>query len=161
LGIDILLFTLFFYHHKVHTKSSFSMMHNLFFYHLFWLIILKYRCALVMMNTWHTKIRRPLYIPCIQFWVLQIYCDILAPGIGYPSPMLSRINSVLIPTRCIFFFGRLSLKNLQVKRAWLGAIWDGWPTGKFSRVGPRVITSSLMMKLLLHLYYGVPIDKAY
>jgi hypothetical protein len=39
-----------------------------------------------------------------------------------------------IPTRCIFFFGSLSRKNLQVKRAWLGAIWDGLPTEKFSRV---------------------------
>jgi hypothetical protein len=32
------------------------------------------------------------------------------------------------------FFRSLSRKNLQVKRAWLGAIWDEWPTGKFSRV---------------------------
>jgi hypothetical protein len=51
-----------------------------------------------------------------------------------PGPRLNRINNVIIPTRCIFFFGSLSQKNLQVKRAWLGAIWDGWPTGKFSRV---------------------------
>jgi hypothetical protein len=61
-------------------------------------------------------------------------CDILAPGMGCPGPRFNRINSVIIPTRCIFFFGSLSRKNLQVKRAWLGAIWDGWPTGKFSRV---------------------------
>jgi hypothetical protein len=27
-----------------------------------------------------------------------------------------------------------SQKNLQVKRAWLKAIWDEWPIGKFSRV---------------------------
>jgi hypothetical protein len=47
---------------------------------------------------------------------------------------LNRINKVSITTRCIFFFGSLSRKNLQVKRAWLGLIWDGWPTGKFSRV---------------------------
>jgi hypothetical protein len=40
-------------------------------------------------------------------------------------PKLNRINSVLIPTRCVLFFGSLSRKNLQVKRAWLGAIWDG------------------------------------
>jgi hypothetical protein len=49
-------------------------------------------------------------------------CDILAPGMGCPGPRLNRINSVIIPTRCIFFFGSLSRKNLQVKRAWLGAI---------------------------------------
>jgi hypothetical protein len=61
-------------------------------------------------------------------------CDILAPGMGCPGPRLNRINRVIISTRCIFFFGSLSQKNLQVKRAWLGAIWDGWPTGKFSRV---------------------------
>jgi hypothetical protein len=53
------------------------------------------------------------------------HCDILAPGMGCPGPRLNRINSVIIPTRCIFFFGSLSRKNLQVKRAWLGAIWDG------------------------------------
>jgi hypothetical protein len=52
-------------------------------------------------------------------------CDILAPGMGCPGPRLNRINSVIIPTRCIFFFGSLSRKNLQVKHAWLGAIWDG------------------------------------
>jgi hypothetical protein len=52
-------------------------------------------------------------------------CDILAPGMGCPGPRLNRINSVIIPIRCIFFFGSLSRKNLQVKRAWLGAIWDG------------------------------------
>jgi hypothetical protein len=44
-------------------------------------------------------------------------CDILAPGMGYPSPRLNRINRVIISTRCIFFFGSLSRKNLQVKRA--------------------------------------------
>jgi hypothetical protein len=33
-----------------------------------------------------------------------------------------------------YFFGSLSRKNLQVKCAWLGAIWDEWLTGKFSRV---------------------------
>jgi hypothetical protein len=43
----------------------------------------------------------------------------------YPSPRLNRINRVYIPTRCIFFFRSLSCKDLQVKRAWLGAIWDG------------------------------------
>jgi hypothetical protein len=52
-------------------------------------------------------------------------------GWWYPSPRRNRINRVSIPTRCIFFFGSLSRKNLQVKRAWLRAIWDGWPTGKF------------------------------
>jgi hypothetical protein len=52
-------------------------------------------------------------------------CDILAPGMGYPGPRLNRINRVIISTRCIFFFGSLSRKNLQVKRAWLRAIWDG------------------------------------
>jgi hypothetical protein len=49
-------------------------------------------------------------------------CDTLAPGMGYPGPRLNRINRVFIPTRCIFFFGSMSQKNLQVKRAWLGAI---------------------------------------
>jgi hypothetical protein len=49
-------------------------------------------------------------------------CDILAPRMGCPGPILNRINSVIIPTRCIFFFGSLYRKNLQVKRAWLGAI---------------------------------------
>ena len=44
---------------------------------------------------------------------------------GNPSSRLNKINRVSIPTRCIFFFGSLSRKNLQVKRAWLGAIWDG------------------------------------
>jgi hypothetical protein len=48
--------------------------------------------------------------------------------------MLNRINRVSIPTRCIFFFGSLSQKNLQVKHTWLGEIWDGCPTGMFSRV---------------------------
>jgi hypothetical protein len=49
-------------------------------------------------------------------------CDILAPRMGYPRPRLHRINRVSIPIRCIFFFRSLSRKNLQVKRAWLGAI---------------------------------------
>jgi hypothetical protein len=52
-------------------------------------------------------------------------CDILAPGMGYPGPRLNRLNRVIISIRCIFFFGSLSRKNLQVKRALLGAIWDG------------------------------------
>jgi hypothetical protein len=52
-------------------------------------------------------------------------CDILAPRMGYPDLRLNRIDRVFIPTRCIFFFGSLSRKNLQVKRAWIGAIWDG------------------------------------
>jgi hypothetical protein len=55
----------------------------------------------------------------------RVDCDIMALGMGYPGPRLNRINSVSIKTRCIFFFGSLSRKNLQVKRAWLGAIWDG------------------------------------
>jgi hypothetical protein len=49
-------------------------------------------------------------------------CDILAPGMGCPGTRLNRINSVIIPTRCIFFFGSLSRKNLEVKHACLGAI---------------------------------------
>jgi hypothetical protein len=52
-------------------------------------------------------------------------CDIQAPRMGYPSPRLNGINTVFIPIRCIFFFESLSRKNLQVKRVWLGAIWDG------------------------------------
>ena len=46
-------------------------------------------------------------------------CDILAPGMGCPGPRLNTINSVIIPTRCIFFFGSLSQKNIEDKRAWL------------------------------------------
>jgi hypothetical protein len=49
-------------------------------------------------------------------------CDILAPGMRFSGPRLNRINSVIILTRCIFFFGSLPRKNLQVKRAWLGEI---------------------------------------
>jgi hypothetical protein len=52
-------------------------------------------------------------------------CDILAPGMGYPGPRLNRINRVIISTRCILFFRKPIPKNLQVKRDWLGAIWDG------------------------------------
>jgi hypothetical protein len=44
---------------------------------------------------------------------------------GNPSSRLNKINRVSIPTRCIFFFGSLSRKNLQFKHAWIGAIWDG------------------------------------
>jgi hypothetical protein len=32
-----------------------------------------------------------------------VNCDILAPRMGCPGPRLNRINSVIIPTRCIFF----------------------------------------------------------
>jgi hypothetical protein len=61
--------------------------------------------------------------------------DITIPlGSWYPGPRLNRINTISIQVRCIFFFRSLSRKNLQVKHAWLGAIWDGWPTEKFSRV---------------------------
>ena len=52
-------------------------------------------------------------------------CDIVPPGMGYLGPRLHRINRVLIPIRCILFFGSLSQNNLRVKRAWFGAIWDG------------------------------------
>jgi hypothetical protein len=53
---------------------------------------------------------------------IGVDCDIMAPGMGYPGPRLNTINSVLVLTRCIFFFRSLSRKNLQVKRALLGAI---------------------------------------
>jgi hypothetical protein len=43
-------------------------------------------------------------------------------GWWYPCLRFNRINRVSILTRCIFFFGNLSRKNLQVKHAWLGAI---------------------------------------
>jgi hypothetical protein len=33
-----------------------------------------------------------------------------------------------------YFFESISRESLQVKRAWLGAIWDGCPTMKFSWV---------------------------
>jgi hypothetical protein len=52
-------------------------------------------------------------------------CDIMAPGMMISWPRLNRINRVSIPIRCILFFESLSRKNLQVKRAWLGAILDG------------------------------------
>jgi hypothetical protein len=56
--------------------------------------------------------------------------DILAPVDGHhPSPRLNKINRVLISIRCIFFFGRLSRKNLQVKRAWPKEIL-GWVTDR-------------------------------
>jgi hypothetical protein len=61
-------------------------------------------------------------------------CDILAPGMRCPGPRLNRINSVIILTRCIFFFGSLSRKSLQVKRAWLGEIWYGYRPEVFSGV---------------------------
>jgi hypothetical protein len=50
---------------------------------------------------------------------------------GYPGQRLNRINRLFVSTRCIFFFGSLSRKNLHVKCAWIGAIWDGWLTRKF------------------------------
>jgi hypothetical protein len=52
-------------------------------------------------------------------------------GWWYPGSRLNRINRVSIPTRCIFFFESLSRKDLQLKRACLGAIWDGWPIRNF------------------------------
>jgi hypothetical protein len=58
-------------------------------------------------------------------WPLGWWCS---------GPRHNRINRVSIPTRCIFFFGSLSRKNLQVKRSWLGAICDGWQTGNFFQV---------------------------
>jgi hypothetical protein len=62
---------------------------------------------------------------CMNSPKVGAHCDILAPGMGYSGSRLNRINRVFIPIRCIFFFGSPSRKNLQVKRAWLGAIWDG------------------------------------
>jgi hypothetical protein len=58
-------------------------------------------------------------------------CDILALGMGYPGPRLNRINRVFIPTRCIFFFGSLSRKNLQVKRVGLEQFGMGDRPGSF------------------------------
>src|SRR5688572_9068776 len=64
------------------------------------------------------------FIPFIDLYHTQELgihsCDMLAPGMGYPGPRLNRINRVFIPIRCIFFYGSLSRKNLQVKRVWLG-----------------------------------------
>jgi hypothetical protein len=52
-------------------------------------------------------------------------CDILAPWDGdFLAQDLIELIEYPLPTRCIFFFGSLSRKNLQAKRAWLGAIWD-------------------------------------
>jgi hypothetical protein len=53
------------------------------------------------------------------------------PGWWFTGSSLNRINRVFIPIRCIFFYESMSWKNLQVKRVWLEAIWDGWPTGSF------------------------------
>jgi hypothetical protein len=61
----------------------------------------------------------PHYSKCMHVF------DILALGMGYPGSRLNIINRVSIPIWCIFFFGSLCRKNLQVKRARLGAIWDG------------------------------------
>ena len=86
-------------------------------------------------NHWHVALGfLPSIKPKHSRTSPQQTCDILAPGMGYPGPRLNRINRVFIPTRCIFFFGSLSQKNLQVKCAWLRAILDEWPTEKFSRV---------------------------
>jgi hypothetical protein len=52
-------------------------------------------------------------------------CDILAPGDG---DILAQGLIELIKysyQQGVSFFGSLSRKNLQVKRDWLGAIWDG------------------------------------
>jgi hypothetical protein len=45
------------------------------------------------------------------------------------SPRLNRINSILIPLSCNFFFGSPSAKNSRVKHAWPGAIL-GWVTDR-------------------------------
>jgi hypothetical protein len=45
------------------------------------------------------------------------------------SPRLNRINSILIPLSCNFFFGSPPAKNSGVKRAWPGAI-SGWVTDR-------------------------------
>jgi hypothetical protein len=42
-----------------------------------------------------------------------------------------RIDGVSIQTWFAFLFGSLIRKNLKVKRAQLGEIWDGRPGGKF------------------------------
>jgi hypothetical protein len=48
--------------------------------------------------------------------------------ISWLGPRFNRIDRILIPIRCIFFFGSLPRKNLQVKRAWpkatLGCVTD-------------------------------------
>jgi hypothetical protein len=48
---------------------------------------------------------------------------------GVTSPQLNRINSILIPLSCNFFFGSPSAKNSRVKRGWPGAI-SGWVTDR-------------------------------
>jgi hypothetical protein len=48
-------------------------------------------------------------------------------GLFYPNLRLNRIDRILIPTSCIFFFGSLPQKNLWVKRAWPRAILE-WVT---------------------------------
>ena len=50
--------------------------------------------------------------------LMGVDCDILAQGL---------IELIEYPYQqgASYFFGSLSRKNLQVKRAWLGAIWDG------------------------------------
>jgi hypothetical protein len=48
--------------------------------------------------------------------------------ISWLGPRFNRIDRILIPIRCIFFFRSLPRKNLQVKRAWpkatLGCVTD-------------------------------------
>ena len=81
-----------------------------------------------------------LKLKCIQkqrFW-LPIYQMLLTllhlhghvsmfslQWVWHPDPGHNRINRILIPTSCNFFFGSRSPKNSEVKRAWPGAIW-GW-----------------------------------
>jgi hypothetical protein len=99
---------------------------------------MRVRDALDREHDWYTSFT--LYggcasLPTSHVSLLARVCVISWPlGWWYPGPRLNKINRVLISIRCIFFFGSLFRKNLQVKCAWLGAIWDGWPTGKFSRV---------------------------
>jgi hypothetical protein len=84
--------------------------------------------------SWGFQWRKKKKVLIQNLWKFLLYSQNEILGCYNPGPRLNRINRVSIPTRCIFFFGSLSRKNLQVKRAWLGAIWDRWPIGKFSRV---------------------------
>jgi hypothetical protein len=99
----------------------------------FWFIIIIY--ILLYFKYSYLHISNEMMKHALLNLRLEIIIVIAWPlGWWFLGPRLNRINRVSIPTRCIFFFGSLSRNNLEVKRAWLGAIWDGWPTGKFSRV---------------------------
>jgi hypothetical protein len=61
--------------------------------------------------------------------VIVVGMKVRLAGTSVTSPRLNRINSILIPPSCNFFFGSPPAKNSGVKRAWPGAI-SGWVTDR-------------------------------